>query len=141
MLVWNGWKFGTGETITYGPYHSWNWQHYTVETRYRLIRNQLYLLLLHTTVTPITAKEVSDFFVLFWSVTCYLLLDWFYFLNIPKLTVWVLLPIIYIIYHFIFQSSDSKPNIHCHYNCRSYSRKWQREICENCFYEFDYFHY
>ena len=45
-----------------------------------------------------------------------------------KFIVWVLLTIIYIIYHFIFQTSYSKLTLRCHFNNRHPSHKWQREI-------------
>ena len=55
------------------------------------------------------------------------------FSDLPKVIVWVLLTIFYIIYIFLFQSSSSKPSNTWNCNGCRFSRKWQWETVKVVF--------
>ena len=66
----------------------------------------VFLNTISTGFFSITAKKASLSF--FFERNLFLQFDWFYFRYLPNIIVWFIPTIIYIIYHSIFRSSDSK---------------------------------
>ena len=97
LLIWNGWKSGTGDTRTSGKYPTWNQQHYMVDTRQQfLVLSILYPSCLGW--VDKTAKKVS--LLLCFGGKLVPMIRLISFFDLPKVIAQVLLTIILLVYFF-----------------------------------------